>query len=88
MERLKITGKADDHEEMDEGPAGDGEKDESKQPEKKVKEKNKMRGKNKSLKRYLRKKKKNVIDPATVRLALSYVNHVESSASDIACHSG
>lgn len=32
------------------------------------KQKKKMRGKNKSMKRYLRKQRKNVIDPATVSL--------------------
>jgi len=33
---------------------------------KEQKEKKRMRGKNKSMKRYLRKHRKNVIDPATV----------------------
>lgn len=76
MERLKVSGKADLSEEVgSDAEGGDGDSDEEggeggegKKGEKKVKEKNKMRGKNKSLKRHLRKKRKNIIDPATVCL--------------------
>jgi U3 small nucleolar RNA-associated protein 7 len=38
------------------------------------KQKKKMRGKNKSMKRYLRKHRKNVIDPATVSPHSSFKN--------------
>lgn len=72
LERLRLDGRADDAaeasdedgegEEGGEGQgrsgavkAGSGEKD-----------KHKMRGRNKSMKRFLRKKRKNVIDPTTV----------------------
>ena len=41
-----------------------------KEAEKAEKEKKKMRGKNKSLKRYLRKQRKNVIDPRAVSVAM------------------
>jgi hypothetical protein len=77
-ERLKISGKADlsaeqnsDDELGANEAVGDGagaEEKKKKADTKAEREKNKMRGKNKSLKRYLRKKKKNVIDPATVSL--------------------
>ncbi|TCD66894.1 Small subunit (SSU) processome component [Steccherinum ochraceum] len=68
MERLRVSGKADETEETedegDDGEAGDGEG----KPKltKAEKEKKKMRGKNKSMKRYLRKQRKNVIDPKAV----------------------
>lgn len=66
LQRLKSTGKVDDselpgEEEGGEQPGADERQD---PPEKKKK---KMRGKDKSMKRYLRKKRKNVIDEATVR---------------------
>lgn len=38
------------------------------------KQKKKMRGKNKSMKRYLRKQRKNVIDPATVSPHILKIN--------------
>ncbi|CAE7083826.1 unnamed protein product [Rhizoctonia solani] len=69
LDRLRELGKAD------ESPASDGEEvddinadggDEKSGPIQK--EKMKMRGKGKSLKRYLRKKRKNVIDPSTVAI--------------------
>jgi U3 small nucleolar RNA-associated protein 7 len=72
MERLKLSGKADleGEEDGDVGGAGDADEDEGEEGgekrQKTVKDKNKMRGKNKSLKRHLRKKRKNIIDPATV----------------------
>lgn len=73
LQRLKSTGKVDeiellnqeDEEEVsEEGGGENGERREL--PEKK--QKKKMRGKNTSMKRYLKKKRKNVIDPTTVRL--------------------
>ncbi|KAH9855547.1 BING4CT-domain-containing protein [Lenzites betulinus] len=63
-ERLRVSGKADETEEGDDTRAGDS--DDAGGPStlsKAEKEKKKMRGKNKSLKRYLRKQRKNVIDP-------------------------
>ncbi|CAE6470151.1 unnamed protein product [Rhizoctonia solani] len=71
LDRLRELGKAD------ESPASDGEDADDVNPEngdekqsglKEKKEKMKMRGKGKSLKRYLRKKRKNVIDPSTVAI--------------------
>jgi U3 small nucleolar RNA-associated protein 7 len=46
--------------------------EEQKQKLREEKVKKRMRGKNKSLKRYLRKQRKNVIDPATVCLLLPF----------------
>ena len=71
LERLRVQGKADETEEADaDAPAADGEDDEDGTQKKKMtkeeKEKKKMRGKNKALKRYLRKQRKNVIDPRAV----------------------
>lgn len=73
LERLRVSGKADETEEGDEGAAEghDGEEPVSR-PSKAEKEKKKMRGKNKSLKRYLRKQRKNVIDPKAVRSTCVY----------------
>ena len=53
IERLRVSGKADETEEAGEQEAGDDEKEEgaSKKLTKAEKEKKKMRGKNKSLKR-------------------------------------
>jgi U3 small nucleolar RNA-associated protein 7 len=65
MERLRVAGKADENEvPEDEEP----EEDETDRPhsERREKKKKKMRGKDKSMKRYLKKKRKNVIDEATV----------------------
>ena len=89
LERLRVSGKADETEETDDEPGGDDEADgKAKKPLTKAeKEKKKMRGKNKSLKRsvhsspdlsmcyndmpcrYLRKQRKNVIDPKAVSTA-------------------
>ena len=70
LERLRVQGKADETEEGDEAEPGvingDENEDSKGRPSKAEKEKNKMRGKNKSLKRYLRKQRKNVIDPKAV----------------------
>ena len=71
LERLRVSGKADETEE-DGDVAGDNESGEegTKPLSKAEKEKKKMRGKNKSLKRYLRKQRKNVIDPKAVSVVL------------------
>ena len=61
--RLKLQGRADVTEEVSEDGA-DGE--EGKASRKEEKEKKRMRGKNKAMKRYLRKQRKNVIDPKAV----------------------
>jgi hypothetical protein len=73
VDRLKENGAiedapvSDDEEEADEeGESAGGRKRGGDE-----KEKMKMRGRNKSLKRFLRRKKKNVIDPTTVRPAVS-----------------
>ncbi|KAI0079128.1 BING4CT-domain-containing protein [Panus rudis PR-1116 ss-1] len=68
MERLRVAGKADLTEDVsDEEEEGDGEKKEGEgKMSKAEKEKKKMRGRNKTLKRYLRKQRKNVIDPRAV----------------------
>ncbi|KAF7800151.1 hypothetical protein EIP86_011397 [Pleurotus ostreatoroseus] len=80
LERLRAAGRADEREEAqaDRGGDGDGDGDaanEDAEDEKrklnraekeKEKEKRKMRGKNKSLKRFLRKQRKNVVDPKAV----------------------
>ncbi|KZT02780.1 BING4CT-domain-containing protein [Laetiporus sulphureus 93-53] len=69
LERLRVQGKADETEEGDEqdgeGDAEDGDKANRKLT-REEKEKKKMRGKNKALKRYLRKQRKNVVDPRAV----------------------
>jgi hypothetical protein len=73
IERLRVSGKADETElaDADEGAEEAAEADTHANTSKAAKEKNKMRGKNKSLKRYLRKHRKNVIDPQTVRTTLT-----------------
>ncbi|TDL19025.1 BING4CT-domain-containing protein [Rickenella mellea] len=78
MERLKVQGKADETEENDDddhhhyndGGGDDDGAEAAKGPRKtkEEKEKTKMRGKGKSMKRFLRKKRKNVIDPAAVAI--------------------
>ena len=57
--RLKLQGRADETEEVteEEGEGKDARKE---------KEKKRMRGKNKAMKRYLRKQRKNVVDPKAV----------------------
>lgn len=62
LERLKVSGKADETEETDGENAGDKPVKISKEE----REKRKLRGKGKSLSRYLRKQRKNVIDPTAV----------------------
>ena len=80
MERLRVAGKMDLSEVVgsdDEGAGGeeggDGHKEgERRKESKEEREKRKMRGKGKSLKRYLRKQRKNVVDPAAVRFFLFF----------------
>lgn len=62
LERLRVQGKAD---ETDVGNPDDTAPNERTQEEK---ERKKMRGKGKSLKRFLRKQRKNVIDPTAVAI--------------------
>lgn len=73
MERLRVAGKMDVSEVVgsdDEGAGGDeGEGEgERRKESKEEREKRKMRGKGKSLKRYLRKQRKNVVDPAALAI--------------------
>lgn len=78
IERLRVNGKIDETEvpgSGDEGDAADGAKKESREE----REKRKMRGKGKSLKRYLRKQRKNVIDPAAVSSPSSFSNFLRLS---------
>jgi len=63
--RLKLQGRADETEEVSEEEEGEG----GKAARKEEKEKKRMRGKNKAMKRYLRKQRKNVIDPKAVRIS-------------------
>ena len=65
MEQLKISGKADTTEDN----SGDEHEVEvnGKKESREEREKRRMRGKGKSLSRYLRKQRKNVIDPTAVR---------------------
>ncbi|KAF9788262.1 BING4CT-domain-containing protein [Thelephora terrestris] len=65
--RLKLQGRADETEEVSEEEDG-GEGKEGNASRKEEKEKKRMRGKNKAMKRYLRKQRKNVIDPKAVAL--------------------
>ncbi|KAG8221747.1 WD40-repeat-containing domain protein [Butyriboletus roseoflavus] len=70
LERLRIEGKADETE-PDAGvnvEGADGDDDPGKRKSKEERERRKMRGKGKSLKRYLRKQRKNVIDPTAVAI--------------------
>ena len=69
IERLKVSGKVDDTEDHS-GEDEVGVDAETKKMHKEEREKRKMRGKGKSLKRYLRKQRKNVIDPAAVCLRI------------------
>ncbi|TFK45254.1 BING4CT-domain-containing protein [Heliocybe sulcata] len=68
LQRLKIQGKADETEvdaDGGDGEGNDGDGDGA-ATSKASKEKMKMRGRNKALKRYLRKQRKNVIDPKAI----------------------
>ncbi|QRW01709.1 U3 small nucleolar RNA-associated protein [Ceratobasidium sp. AG-Ba] len=71
LDRLRDLGKADESpgSEEDEAENEEGARvEEGGNLKREPKEKMKMRGKGKSLKRYLRKKRKNVIDPSTVAI--------------------
>ncbi|OAX41814.1 BING4CT-domain-containing protein [Rhizopogon vinicolor AM-OR11-026] len=79
LERLRVQGKADDTEAVDDdndGDEGDGDKS-GKTQSRAEKEKRKMRGKGKSVKRYLRKQRKNVIDPTAVAIRAKLEKHRE-----------
>lgn len=65
--RLKLQGRADETEEVSDEEGGD-EGEEDKASRKEEKERKRMRGRNKAMKRYLRKQRKNVIDPKAVSL--------------------
>ncbi|ELU45600.1 WD repeat-containing protein 46 [Rhizoctonia solani AG-1 IA] len=69
LDRLRDLGKADESP-VSEEEGGDVNADEGGEQASRPKEKDKMkmRGKGKSLKRYLRKKRKNVVDPSTVAI--------------------
>lgn len=72
VERLKLDGKVEDDQPYNGDEAvDDGEEEESAEV-RKEKERYKMRGKSGSMKKYLRKKKKNVVDPALVSRYKSY----------------
>lgn len=64
--RLKLQGRADEIEEASEEEV-ENQGEEGKASRKEEKEKKRMRGRNKAMKRYLRKQRKNVIDPKAVR---------------------
>lgn len=68
--RLKLQGRADETEEVLEAEDGEGGKEGKAGREEK--EKKRMRGKNKAMKRYLRKQRKNVVDPKAVRFSSSH----------------
>ncbi|KAF9055197.1 BING4CT-domain-containing protein [Hymenopellis radicata] len=92
MERLKVQGKADDTEVVSEGEDEPGlpADPESKMKRKEEREKRKMRGKGKSLKRYLRKQRKNVIDPTAVaiRKKLEKQKEEKRRAKELAANGG
>jgi len=83
MERLKISGKADTTEDN----SGDEREVDGKKESREEREKRRMRGKGKSLSRYLRKQRKNVIDPTAVRLIYVLVCHVLTTLFLIGGHS-
>jgi len=71
LNRLRIQGKVDETEDVSEDGSVAEHPVDTNNPRKRDhlgREKRKMRGKGKSLKRYLRKQKKNVIDPRAVAL--------------------
>ncbi|KDQ55477.1 hypothetical protein JAAARDRAFT_133961 [Jaapia argillacea MUCL 33604] len=87
LERLRVSGKADETELHDsDEEEGEEESEKGKGMSKAEKEKKKMRGKNKSLKRYLRKQRKNVIDPraVAVRKKLEHQKVERQKAKEIA----
>ncbi|KDR85947.1 hypothetical protein GALMADRAFT_395963 [Galerina marginata CBS 339.88] len=72
IDRLRMSGKIDDSEDrgsaQDEGDGGEEGDEETKKKNREEREKRKMRGKGKSMKRYLRKQRKNVVDPAAIAI--------------------
>ena len=70
VEQLKISGKADTTEDNS-GDEREVEVDEKKES-REEREKRRMRGKRNSLSRYLRKQRKNVIDPTAVRFLILF----------------
>lgn len=87
MDRLKVSGKADDTEmnSSDEEAPQDAE---SKAVRKEEREKRKMRGKGKSMKRYLRKQRKNVIDPRAVAVRAKLEKQKEQKRKEIELKNG
>ena len=80
LERLRVSGKADESEvidpldaKVDEEVSGEGfselSEKEKKAKREDAKKRMKMRGKDKSMARFLKKKRANVLDPATVRVS-------------------
>ncbi|KIP05890.1 hypothetical protein PHLGIDRAFT_107647 [Phlebiopsis gigantea 11061_1 CR5-6] len=89
LERLRVSGKADETEEGAEDAADQGSDEEAtSRLSKAEKEKKKMRGKNKSLKRYLRKQRKNVIDPKAVAVREKLTKQREERKKAIAIARG
>jgi len=70
LNRLRIQGKADETEDVSEGESAVECPEDTSNTKRDLlgRERRKMRGKGKSLKRYLRKQRKNVIDPKAVAL--------------------
>lgn len=68
LDRLRALGKADEPLASEEEEEGEGGNDEERRARREEKAKMKMRGKGKSMKRYLKKKRKNVVDPSSVSL--------------------
>ncbi|KIY63799.1 BING4CT-domain-containing protein [Cylindrobasidium torrendii FP15055 ss-10] len=87
MDRLKVSGKIDDTEmnSSDEEAPQDAE---SKAARKEEREKRKMRGKGKSMKRYLRKQRKNVIDPRAVAVRAKLEKQKEQKRKEIELRNG
>lgn len=71
VERLRAQGKLVEEHSLiaeDDEPEDDDETNRDQSIRKEIKEKKKMRGKNKALKRYLKKKRKNIVDNSIVCL--------------------
>lgn len=76
LERLRAQGKADETEIVQEQEEEEDDANPTGEKAKRVeKEKKKMRGKGKALKRYLKKKRKNIIEPSTVSSASPSIIH-------------
>ncbi|PPR07178.1 hypothetical protein CVT26_012607 [Gymnopilus dilepis] len=68
IDRLRVSGKMDESEDVSDEEGEEGMDEETKQKRREEREKRRMRGKGKSMKRYLRKQRKNVIDPAAIAI--------------------